>query len=1432
MGAGSAAVASSFLVNLATAVAVFAVFSVIRVRSHKLRRFFAPRRYADDINLKPARLPKGLLGWVRPVLNYKEADVIDEIGLDGAMYLRILRFGINLFCGASLWCLVAVLPVNLSGGSVDELLGQQAAASSNITAGGNSTATGSDGASSNGYNDFTFTTFDKFSLTNVPSGSPRMWVHLLSVYFVALLTLGLLRKYNRESVLLRLMFLGNQPRGGPSHTVLVTDIPIGDEFTARLVKKASMAAEVLVAAVGASGSSSDGASRADGVGDTRDSQEAEAKSNAARGAATAGELAAPAALESSSEHPEIQHDQSRGGGTDPGEAGRKERRSQAGGELPQGIPPRARSSGGGSLPMDGPRSPRLSGTSARGLRASGTGSEGPQQPQRAGALPPLTGHSLDRAAGARLASSVLPPLAEQPLTAPAKEPSRRLNRLPSLWANAVVPSPATPLAAGPPQRRATSLHGGEARAPPVSLAGTAPGAVLGEDRASPAGVPVTRALSHHGGTAAATGGSGVGRGASGARTEDGGGGPGSAFSTAAAQRGLGSREPSKSDSGAVRTAPSLGRKVSFGSKPPPSRALSTASTALPDDVALAVQPSMRRQTTTSGLEPTPEAEAGPSVADPGGLPETPPPSSPPEQSQDKARQQVEASPINGTAAGGAAVAASTPGQAASPADGKRQRPAKRFDYDLQELMDLDPTQEARTKLQGGMSAEEFVWSEFVDVYGRSAVAAVNMVLDTRQLEGLVAEYDKLSQALEDHLDMLRHRLRLRKETEHAKILVLGARYGAWGREHLGTKGFRRVDAVDFWLARLKHLRGKIMDAQEEAAGRYAPSAFVIFNTRMAQAVSAAALHANDVKTWRVQGAPAPFEVVWRNLGLTLHARSGRRILLWVAFGAMTLFFMIPVSAIQALIEVPKLATVPVLGDIVTAPVIQQILEAIVPGLALRLFLMVVPLILRVMAVESGSTSLSQVDFRVVRRFFVFQVIVVFMGTIIAGAFFNQLRQWIEDPASVVPVLGKSIPMTATFFITYLFISGMGTNSIAFLRPIDLGLFWLLSRFAGSPRAARRLWSEQHTDCGTTVVDHTMAILLGLVFSCINPIVCPAALSYFLVTFLAESYNNLYVFRRQYESAGQLWKTVYNQVMVGLYIMQLTMLGLLALKRFPFAALVLPLLLLTVAAHLRTLSLYQRPWSVTSLHDATALDKWEAALVTAQRHRAKASGGGTPPAEITASASARASGTSPARSASSSPAKAHKPHAMRKLRLSYEEQATIADNYRNPAFKANLDGLEALEALAADLRPRVDILNAWLRSRRGGCCGGGGGSGDGSRGARRSAEELAGRRGSREMVAGPGEAAAGGAAAAGPEGRGESAGGSRGAARQRRREDVEALHDRAGDADGGAGSRAEAEGGRGTRRRGEAAAGGFLDEVPEEVRKYDTDPSDKGDSDAD
>ncbi|GFH25378.1 ERD4-related membrane protein [Haematococcus lacustris] len=85
--------------------------------------------------------------------------------------------------------------------------------------------------------------------------------------------------------------------------------------------------------------------------------------------------------------------------------------------------------------------------------------------------------------------------------------------------------------------------------------------------------------------------------------------------------------------------------------------------------------------------------------------------------------------------------------------------------------------------------------------------------------------------------------------------------------------------------------------------------------------------------------------------------------------------------------------------------------------------------------------------------------------------------------------------------------------------------------------------------GPLLPNHTIIVLLTLVFACVHPLVTPAGLLYFTVNQLLERYQQVYVWRRSYESGGKLWRQAVLQVMVGLYMAQITMLGLLGIKRF-------------------------------------------------------------------------------------------------------------------------------------------------------------------------------------------------------------------------------------------------------------------------------------------
>ncbi len=49
--------------------------------------------------------------------------------------------------------------------------------------------------------------------------------------------------------------------------------------------------------------------------------------------------------------------------------------------------------------------------------------------------------------------------------------------------------------------------------------------------------------------------------------------------------------------------------------------------------------------------------------------------------------------------------------------------------------------------------------------------------------------------------------------------------------------------------------------------------------------------------------------------------------------------------------------------------------------------------------------------------------------------------------------------------------------------------------------------------------HSITVLLGLVFCIMNPIIAPVCLIYFLVVTCTEKYNLLYVYTFMYQSGG-------------------------------------------------------------------------------------------------------------------------------------------------------------------------------------------------------------------------------------------------------------------------------------------------------------------------
>ncbi|PSC73975.1 ERD4-related membrane isoform B [Micractinium conductrix] len=488
-----------------------------------------------------------------------------------------------------------------------------------------------------------------------------------------------------------------------------------------------------------------------------------------------------------------------------------------------------------------------------------------------------------------------------------------------------------------------------------------------------------------------------------------------------------------------------------------------------------------------------------------------------------------------------------------------------------------------------------VEQEFRRIYG-DTLSHVHMCHKTDKLDPLVAEYERTHQAATDLLDNYISLKRRGKEMKPKKVTVIGAKMGEWGKTKYGLKP-KKVEALEFYCDRLTELRRLVLAEQEAARSpdNLYPSAFVTFKRRVSQVVASRTMMSEDLSTWSVQPAPGAEELVWGNLGWRSWERTGRVIAMWALFWVMAAFFMIPVTAVQGIISANSFLDF--LNDI---PIAGAMITGILPGLALKIFLAIVPIILAIMNKFAGAVSVAQIDLGVVYEFFIFQVITVFLGSFIAGTFANQLDQFINDPGSIITIFGTSAPQTAIFFLTYLLLAALPQASLNLLRLVPLIIFWVKSKFlAGTERAKARLWQDQKLTYGTLIPNDTIAILLGMTFCVVCPIIAPVAVIYFAHNYVVWKYQHVYVYKGAYQSGGMAWTRVFDQCMTGLVCFHLMMVALLGIKEMVVPSILCAILwLFDVTVWVTVHKRFYRPHECLSLISAADIDNREAAALGA------------------------------------------------------------------------------------------------------------------------------------------------------------------------------------------------------------------------------------------
>uniref|UniRef100_A0A1J3GRR1 CSC1-like protein n=1 Tax=Noccaea caerulescens TaxID=107243 RepID=A0A1J3GRR1_NOCCA len=369
--------------------------------------------------------------------------------------------------------------------------------------------------------------------------------------------------------------------------------------------------------------------------------------------------------------------------------------------------------------------------------------------------------------------------------------------------------------------------------------------------------------------------------------------------------------------------------------------------------------------------------------------------------------------------------------------------------------------------------------------------------------------------------------------------------GLWGE---------KVDAIDHYIAEIEKVNKEIAEERKKVKKddkNIMPAAFVSFKTRWGAAVCAQTQQSRNPTEWLTEWAPEAREVFWSNLAVPYVSLTVRRLVMHVAFFFLTFFFMIPIAFVQSLASIEGIEkSAPFLKTIIEKDLIKSVIQGFLPGIVLKLFIIFLPSILMVMSKFEGFVSLSSLERRAAFRYYVFNLVNVFLGSIITGSAFEQLDSFLKQSANEIPkTVGVAIPIKATFFITYIMVDGWAGVAGEILRLKPLIFFHVKNFFLVKTEKDREeAMNPGQIDFHATEPRIQLYFLLGLVYAPVTPVLLPFIIIFFALAYLVFRHQIINVYNQEYESAAAFWPDVHGRVISALIISQILLMGLMSTKR--------------------------------------------------------------------------------------------------------------------------------------------------------------------------------------------------------------------------------------------------------------------------------------------
>ena len=194
--------------------------------------------------------------------------------------------------------------------------------------------------------------------------------------------------------------------------------------------------------------------------------------------------------------------------------------------------------------------------------------------------------------------------------------------------------------------------------------------------------------------------------------------------------------------------------------------------------------------------------------------------------------------------------------------------------------------------------------------------------------------------------------------------------------------------------------------------------FVTFNSVRSHAASyQMPILIEEYPDIKVTPASAPSDYLWSNITFSRKVGDKGSIITSIILWTGVLFWAVIIAFIGAVSNLENLSSVlPFISSLDT--VTYSIIAGILPVVVLAVFMSLLPAIFAYFAVNfDGKKTNSDVQEHIGSWGFLYSVANVYL-LLFTGSLFNLLAEVIDNPPSIVPLLGAAIPSVAVFFINF------------------------------------------------------------------------------------------------------------------------------------------------------------------------------------------------------------------------------------------------------------------------------------------------------------------------------------------------------------------------------------------------------------------------------